>query len=118
MTINDLTNKEEYKKFKLVGAEYDQNKNETVITFLYSDFNKPTDEEKKKLKMETLTILGSLTNNSVKFKKSYIDDDLVYAMLNEYISSFPYLKGAIKKGDIHTNMTKQPQKEKRILFKR
>ncbi len=106
MTINDLTNKEEYKKFKLIGAEYNQSTEETVITFLYSDFNKPTDDEKKKLKMETLSILGDLTKNSVKFKKSYIDDDLVYTILNEYTNTFPYLKGAIKKDDIHTEMQK------------
>lgn len=105
MTINDLINKDEYKKFKLVGAEYRQNSDETAITFLYSNFNKPTDEEKKKLKMETLSILGDITKNTVKFKKSYIDDDLAFSFLNEYVAAFPYLKGAIKKEDIHATLS-------------
>ena len=107
MTINDLINKEEYKKFKLIGAEYDQNSDETTITFLYSDFNKPTDEEKQKLKQEALSILGNLSKNIIKFKKSYIDDDLAYSLLNDYTNVFPYLKGAIKKEDIHTTMNEE-----------
>ncbi len=104
MTINDLTNKEEYKKFKVSDAEYNKLSDKITITFLYSEFNKPTDEEKQKLKNEALSILGGLTKNEIKFRKSYIDDDLVYGLLNNYTNTFPYLKGAIKKEDIHAEL--------------
>ncbi len=106
MTINDLINKDEYKKFKLIGAEYSKAQDKTTLTFLYSSFDKPTDEEKQQLRDEVLKILGDISKNEVKFRKSYIDNDLVYTLLLDYTNTFPYLKGAIKKEDIHTSMTK------------
>ena len=105
MTINDLTNKTEYKKFKLIKADYNKNSDEITITFLYSNFNLPTDAEKESLKQEALSILGNLTKNTIKFRKSYIDDDLAFSLLNEYTKTFPYLRGAIKKSDIHVKMS-------------
>ena len=66
MTINDLTNKTEYKKFKLIKADYNKNSDEITITFLYSNFNLPTDAEKESLKKEALSILGNLTKNTIK----------------------------------------------------
>lgn len=105
MTINDLLEKEEYKNFKLMMAEYQKDSDVTYITFLYSNFSKPTDELKQKLKSEVLSVLGSLTKYVIKFKKSYLDDDLVFGFLTEYTNSFPYLKGYIKKQDVHAQMT-------------
>jgi len=108
--INDLLKKEQFKCFKLMSADYDEKKDLTTITFLYSSFNKPEESKKEELKSEILKILGDLTKTKIKFKQSYIDDDIVFTKFDEFTHSFPYLKGCFSLKDIHTQMTEEEAK--------
>lgn len=102
MTFNDLLKKEEFSKFKLVQADYDENKDETVLTFLYPENENSIEELKEKLKQEATNALGDVGACKFKFKQSYIDEDLLFSNLTFFENQeFPYLKGLIAKEDLH-----------------
>ena len=103
MTLNDIVQKEEYSQFKLISADYDESADTTTLTFLYpTDSHQPTEQDKEKLKDEVQKFMGDLAKCSVKFRQSYIDNQVLFDSLVDFEAvEFPYLKGFFNKTDTH-----------------
>ena len=84
MNIPSLLEIHENKVFKFSSANYNEEKNECVLLFLYSNNNKPTDEQKQSLIKNLQNLTENLCSLKVKFKQSYIDKEVALNLLNEF----------------------------------
>lgn len=108
MTLNELLEKDEYYYLKLCDATYDEKTDTTTVVFLYPTQEKPSKELKEKLLKEVCEIIGDMSKIELKFKQSYLDEDIVYGVVCDLIENeTPYLRGFASKRDFH--VTKQDE---------
>ena len=101
MNIPSLLEIPENKVFKFSSANYNEEKNECVLLFLYSNNNKPTDEQKQSLTKNLQNLTENLCSLKVKFKQSYIDKEVALNLLNEFFQhNLPILLNNFTLNDI------------------
>lgn len=101
MNIQSLLEIPENKVFKFSSANYNEEKNECVLLFLYSNNNKPTDEQKQSLTKNLQNLTENLCSLKVKFKQSYIDKEVALNLLNEFFQhNLPILLNNFTLNDI------------------
>ncbi len=104
MTITELLEKEEYENLKLEEAIFDEKTDTTIFSFVYPKGMQPTDETKKQLQKDILSIIGSLSKTKLKFKQSYMDSDILFKITSDFVETeFPYLKDFATKQDFHVD---------------
>ena len=98
--ISKINTKFENKYFflKLYSVTYNKSKKTCCITFLYPEDKFLDDAEKTEIENFIVSLLNLNAKTSVKFKKSYLDENLITnAFFNFIDKSFPSLKGFIDK---------------------
>lgn len=102
MKLTDLLEKEEYENLKFEDALYDEKTNVTTFSFLHPRGYEVTNDLRENLKNDLLQMVGELSKIKIKFKQSYLDDDILFKTTCDFISAeCPYLKGFAEKEDFH-----------------
>ncbi len=85
---------ENYSFLKLLKIVYNRQKKSCLITFLYPEDKDLSEAEKNEISNFVVSTLNISANVTVKFKKSYLDNDLVLKALFTFLdSNYPSIKG-------------------------
>ncbi|MBQ8762162.1 MAG: 3'-5' exoribonuclease [Clostridia bacterium] len=125
MSIQKILALEENKNIKFASASFEEKENECVLIFLYPDNEqKPSAEQKKKITSEVKNLLKDVCKVKVKFKPSYIDNEVLFNELIDFFEhNLPVLQHTFKLDDVTFNKNESQLKiiincresEKRIL---
>lgn len=98
--VSQIINKlgEKYSFLKLISIVYKKKEKECLLTFIYPENERLTDDEKEKIENFIVSSLNLNAKVFVKFKKSYLDNELVLKSLFKYIdNNYPSLNAFIQK---------------------
>ncbi len=102
MTLKDVVEKEKYSKFKLESADYDESSDTTTLTFLYPYGDKPAEKEREELQQEVQGFLGEFAKCRIKFRQSYIDNQVLFNKLKDFAEKeFAFLKSFLQEKDLN-----------------
>ncbi len=92
---------DKYNFFKTYSVVYNQQRKTCCVTFLYPENKFLSDDDKNVLAQYVAEALSLKGETTVKFKKSYLDEELIIkAFLNFVKNQFPSILGFIDKDKI------------------
>lgn len=88
-------------KVKLESVEYDKQNNACDICFVYAEWNILSDVQKQQIVDICHSVISDVANINVKFKGAYLDDEILYNMLLQFLDKhYKSLKGVFDAGNI------------------